>query len=252
MRIYALIGMIVYFFFGLKEKDDIFNRAISPTVKIVSKDKEISGTGVVFKSIKKDDNLYYNIILSCEHIIGKKVSVAEYKYQEKNYCNEEVGHPAAIIGKDETNDLSLILTITKTPLPVAKINTDHEYKLLEQVYTIGCGLSDTPRFAEGKINGLTPSKQKLDAIRTTVPIVPGDSGGGLFNKQNEVIGIANSIRKFPNGGVMHPVEGISTFKPINLVFKNLKKPETEFVFGKEDFPPIFCDYLWILDADFRN
>jgi S1-C subfamily serine protease len=84
--------------------------------------------------------------------------------------------------------------------PLTPVPTLREYSSLEigeTVYSLGSpkGLSNT--FAEGNISGLRRF-DNTNLIQTSAPISPGSSGGGLFDKAGNLVGITTFMIKGGN------------------------------------------------------
>lgn len=243
---------ITYVFASEPLKKDFFDKSLLPTVQIVNKNKQISGSGIILKSFKLTDNKFINYVISCQHIVSPRMSLNTFLYKDYNFFSSQINHGCCLIEEDKTQDLSILAFLSTNRLQVANIGTAYNLKLLDQVYAIGCGLEEYPRFTEGKINGLPWTKNDLNDLRTTVPIVPGDSGCALFNQKNEVVGIANSIRKLNFNGISYPIEGISTFKPIDLIFKSFSSKTYELLEDEDNQPKIFSDFLWLLETEYGS
>jgi len=229
---------------------DFFDKSLLPTVQVVNKNKQISGSGIVLKSYKLEDNKFINYVISCQHIVSPRMIINTFSYKDYNFFYGQDSHGCCLVDEDKTQDLSVVAFLSTSRLKVAALGTAYNLKILEQVYAIGCGLEEYPRFTEGKINGLPLIRNNLNDLRTTVPIVPGDSGCALFNQKNEVVGIANSIRKLNFNGISYPIEGISTFKPIDLIFKSFSAKTYSLLEDEENQPQIFADFLWLLETEY--
>ena len=227
-----------------------FDKSLLPTIQVVNKNKQISGSGIILKSFKLSDNKFINYAISCQHIVSPIMTVNTFMYKDYNFFTGQLNHGCCLIEEDKMQDLSIVAFLSTNRLEVAKIGTAYSLKILEQVYAIGCGLEEYPRFTEGKINGLPLIRNNLNDLRTTVPIVPGDSGCALFNQKNEVVGIANSIRKLNSNGISYPIEGISTFKPIDLIFKSFSSKTYGLLENEDNQPEIFADFMWLLETEY--
>lgn len=129
-------------------------------------------------------------ILTCAHIFEKEKKASVW-IKGKRY-------EADVVAKDEDNDLAL-LKITGNekpgvkPLPIA---VSPEYKMGEDVYTIGFPLSDllgnSPRLNKGLVSSAVGEKDNPDHLQVSVETQPGNSGSPLLNKDGQVIGIMQS------------------------------------------------------------
>jgi len=227
-------------------KDDFVDKCLLPTCTIVNKKSQTTGTGFVIKSKKIDENNYSNVMISCEHVVANRLHVAIHEYSDVYFYSGHNIVPAICVAKSKEHDISILMFNSTKEIKTAKISFAKDLKLKQKVSTFGCGLGDTPRFSEGQITELAPSKNNLQSIRTSVCMVPGDSGGALFNEQNEVIGIANSIKVI---GQNTPVTNISTFKSIQLLEKLYKNQKYDFVFNESKMPSFLFEYLWLNDSE---
>ena len=251
MRLIYSFVLFVSMVFSAKNKEDFFNKALTPTIQITNDAKKVSGTAIVFKSYRIDKDNYINIALSCEHVISNVVTGHTFEYSEKKFCIGKSNHECVCIFKDQQDDISVLIFLTKNKSSTVSLEFNGNLELLELVYAVGCGLSESPRYTEGKINGLNKSATGLENIRTNVPIVPGDSGCGLFTKDNKVVGISNHIKKLEYNGVSYPIEGISVFKPIDLFKKKMDKKLFEEIFNRNPDVQLFSDFLWLLGAEYK-
>jgi S1-C subfamily serine protease len=237
--------------FSTKSKDDFFDNSLSPTIQITNENKKVTGTAVIFKSYPVENGLYINIALSCEHVMSNVVICQSFEYSERKFCINKINHYCASVYKNEQDDISILIFLSKSKFNTAKLEFNTKFDLLQNVYAVGCGLSESPRYTEGKINGLHKTNDFIENIRTNVPIVPGDSGCGLFTKDHKLVGISNHIKKLQLNGFSYPIEGISVFKPLELYKKKMDKNLFDELFQKNPDCQILQDYLWLLGAEYK-
>jgi S1-C subfamily serine protease len=250
MRIFIILSFLSSFFFIKKpNQDEFLKKCISPTVTIINKKAQTTGTGFIVRSKEIAPNLFCNIILSCEHVTANKLFACIHEYEDSYFHKNEKIQSAITIGKNKDYDISVLMFISKIKLNEAKLSFDKNLKLKQKVFTVGCGLGDNPRFSDGYITDLTPSKNNLQNIRTSVCMVPGDSGAALFNENNEVIGIASFIRTMTRDNKQFPVPNISNFKSIQLFEKIFKDGKYDFIFEQSKMPLFLSDYLWLTDSE---
>ena len=103
-------------------------------------------------------------------------------------------------------DLALLKINSATQLPSVKIADSDELKLGDSVITVGNSEYLKQTISGGKIIGLgtnrtetSHGKKRTDLIQTTINLYHGDSGGPLFDKDGQLIGLmtakeSNSIR----------------------------------------------------------
>ena len=115
--------------------------------------------------------------------------------------------PARVVGKDEFTDLA-VLKVARTGLPAAKFaDSLPEVGALAVVVGSPLGLEET--VTAGIISALErqiPPTQEtphglFHLIQTDAPISPGNSGGGVFNGQSQVIGISEAYLPPSSGAV---------------------------------------------------
>jgi S1-C subfamily serine protease len=252
MRIITLILTLASLWFSQSKKpDEFFDKCLYPTVGIVNKIEGKTGTGVIIQSTELPNNIYLNTVFSCEHIHNKKLIIQEYLYDQKEYASGIKEFPAVTTSISETNDISIINFISKRKMKCAEVDFSKNNHLRDEVFSVGCGLGDYPRYTDGKINGLQPSKKDLSDIRTNVCMVPGDSGGPLFNNKYKVFGIANSIRNIKLENNNFPVTNISVFKSVNLFQTSFNNHKNKFIFEySNNYPQIIIDYLYVSDVEY--
>ncbi|MBI4843067.1 MAG: trypsin-like peptidase domain-containing protein [Nitrospirae bacterium] len=97
-----------------------------------------------------------------------------------------------LIYKDEENDL-VILKAKGEKLPVVKTGNFEKTNVGEKVYVISSpeGLENT--ISDGILSGIRDIDEKRKVLQITAPVSAGSSGGPVFNKDGEVIGIATFI-----------------------------------------------------------
>jgi S1-C subfamily serine protease len=110
---------------------------------------------------------------------------------------------AAVLGQDTKRDVAL-LRVRGLDGPPARLGNSNQLELLEDVVAIGFPTLDVfenlaPTVTAGQVSKLFAQLDGLDFIQSTAQLNPGNSGGPLFNRLGEVIGI-NSARIDRTGG----------------------------------------------------
>ena len=99
---------------------------------------------------------------------------------------------------DEIKEKDMALLKIKPPDPNTKFTPlvfarNPSYKMGEEVYTIGFPLSyilgDTPRLNKGLVSSAVGLKDNPDYLQISAEVQPGNSGGPLFNKDGQVVGL---------------------------------------------------------------
>ncbi len=122
-------------------------------------------------------------------------------------------HEAELVGSDATNDIAVI-KIDATNLTVAAIGNSDHLKIGEDAIVIGNPLGTLGgTVTEGIISAtsrtMTIDNVEMNLLQTSAAVNPGNSGGGLFNSNGELVGIVNA--KISD----EDVEGIGFAIPIN-------------------------------------
>lgn len=140
-------------------------------------------------------------------------------------------YTAAIIGSDEENDIAL-LKVDATGLSPATFGDSSTLAVGDYVVAIGNPLGELGgTVTDGIISALarevTIEGQDMTLLQTNAQISPGNSGGGLFNANGELVGIVNAKDSATE------VEGIAFAIPINNVLDIINDLKTYgYVTGK--------------------
>lgn len=128
----------------------------------------------------------YGYVITNHHVVDNKKKVRLIKHD-----GEEL--EAVVFLRDHANDIALLKVndTTKLPpgLPISKISAEQG----STVFTIGYPhpdiLGKSPKLNTGVISGLTGLQDDPRTYQISVPVQSGNSGGPLFNKTGEVIGV---------------------------------------------------------------
>lgn len=122
-------------------------------------------------------------------------------------------HVAQLMAIDARNDLALAVTLDLRPThhPVAETPSWTFFRPGTEVFAMGHPLGSWWTLSSGEITQ-TFTWREEEWVQTTVPIAPGSSGGGLFNANGELIGLAKSVaRDEPNITFFVHVNAINAF-----------------------------------------
>ncbi len=142
-------------------------------------------------------------------------------------------YTAKLIGGDEDQDIAL-LKIDATGLTAATFGDSSSLSVGDYVIAIGNPLGELGgTVTDGIISALarevTIENTNMTLLQTNAQISPGNSGGGLFNANGELIGITNAKDSATE------VEGISFAIPINNVLDIINDLKSYgYVTGKID------------------
>lgn len=138
-----------------------------------------NGSGTVIS----DDGL----VLTAAHVLPDS---ADIQFRSGNAT-----FPAEIVAIDRETDLAL-LKIEPGKLPAAALRLDSSVKLGTPVFTIGFpnikhqGVS--PKLNKGEISSLAGYRDDPATWQISVPVLPGNSGGALFDNEGHILGVVVS------------------------------------------------------------
>lgn len=153
------------------------------------------------------------VIITSDGYIATNNHVVEGADGITVYLQDGTEYEATLIGTDSITDLAII-KIDAENLSAATIGTSGNVTVGDTVYAIGNPLGVlAASVSQGIISGLdrlvTVEDQEMTLMQTDASVNPGNSGGGLFNADGELIGIVNSKASGDN------VEGIGFAIPID-------------------------------------
>ncbi|TCO82413.1 serine protease Do [Plasticicumulans lactativorans] len=123
---------------------------------------------------------------------------------------------AEVVGKDARSDLAL-LKVKADNLPTVRIGDSDRVKVGQWVVAIGSPFGFEASASLGIVSALgrsLPSESYVPFIQTDAAVNPGNSGGPLFNRDGEVIGINSQIYSRSGG-----YQGLAFAIPINVAMK---------------------------------
>ena len=157
-----------------------------------------AGSGVI---ISQD-----GYILTCAHVVDGATSVKVQLQNGETY-------DATIVGSDSTSDIA-VLKIEAAGLTPAVIGDSDALAVGETVVAVGNPLGTLSNtVTDGIISALnrevTVEDNDMTLLQTNASISPGNSGGGLFNANGELIGVVNAKSSYSEA------EGIGFAIPID-------------------------------------
>ena len=158
-----------------------------------------AGSGVI---ISQD-----GYILTCAHVVSGATSV------KVQLNGSDESYDATVVGQDPTSDIA-VLKINATGLTPAVIGDSDALAVGEVAVAVGNPLGTLSNtVTDGIVSALnrqvTVQNNDMTLIQTDASISPGNSGGGLFNGNGELIGIVNAKSSYSEA------EGIGFAIPIN-------------------------------------
>lgn len=218
-------------------------KCLYPTVMVFDTSASVGGTGFIVRSEKYGEK-YRNAIITAQHITeGTGPFYCRYvKYKDWSRVEKITQFPLVVFAENAANDLAVAFFESDEQLPIVKINLDCKTYIGTKVLHCGFGMMDDARIDYGQITQpqtFSPTAYQ-NTIRTNIYSIMGDSGGPLFNKNLEVIGVCRAIRKnaeqvLPNQSYFTDLKELKTWdKSIDYALESvynhkIKMPVLPFV-----------------------
>jgi S1-C subfamily serine protease len=107
-----------------------------------------------------------------------------------------LAYKAFVVAKDQSNDLAILEIVEDTFSLVPPYALEDKYEVGEEVFTIGypaISIQGTDfKMTKGEINSLSGIQNNKSWLQHSAAIQPGNSGGPLFNKEGNIIGVTNA------------------------------------------------------------
>ena len=191
-----------------------------------------AGSGVIISSD--------GYILTCAHVVDG-ASTITVTIGDKDYT-------ATLVGEDTTSDIAVI-KIDADGLTPATVGNSDSLKVGQSVMAVGNPLGELGgTVTGGMISALnrsvtiqgSSSVNTMSLIQMDASVSPGNSGGGLFNMNGELVGIVNAKSSSSDA------EGLGFAIPINDAIKVAQElQENGYVTGR---PYLGITYLAVTDA----
>ena len=191
-----------------------------------------AGSGVIISSD--------GYILTCAHVVDGASNIT-VTINDKDYT-------ATLVGEDTTSDIAVI-KIDADGLTPATVGDSDSLKVGQNVMAVGNPLGELGgTVTGGMISALnrsvtiqgTNSTNTMSLIQMDASVSPGNSGGGLFNMNGELVGIVNAKSSSSDA------EGLGFAIPINDAIKVAQELlENGYVTGR---PYLGITYLAVTDA----
>ena len=201
------------------------------------------GSGVVYKKV--GDSIF---IMTNAHVVGDK------KEQKITYGNGDYSI-GKVIGTDKFSDIAVVKAKVKSGSDVKPIKMGDSSTLVlgEPIIVVGnpLGVDFKGSVSEGIVSGLNRhipvdiDKDEqydvlMDAFQIDAPVNPGNSGGGVINRDGKLIGIASLKIDMDN------VEGIAFAIPVNQAESIAKELEAK---GEVKYPNTGIRIMNVADID---
>ena len=222
-------------------------KTVSPSVVVITTEQVVysqwswygqsqvesgAGSGVIISSD--------GYILTCAHVVSGASNIT-VSIGDKDY-------PATLVGEDTTSDIAVV-KVDATGLTPATVGNSDNLKVGESVMAVGNPLGELGgTVTSGIVSALnrsvtiqgTSSTNTMSLIQMDASVSPGNSGGGLFNMNGELVGIVNAKSSDSDA------EGLGFAIPVNDAVKVAQELlENGYVTGR---PYLGISYFAVTDA----
>jgi hypothetical protein len=212
----------------------LYDELLSPTVRISSEGGIGSGVVISATDSSAKPPVRTDWILTAAHVVGKESTVTVTFYSYTKAKQDILCELCAfVVMSDTTKDLALIKVDSGTHLlrscgRLAPRN--YSPFLFTPIYTVGCSLGLAPRPSEGIITVIAGDHWEVSS-----PILPGNSGGPVFDaKTHAVIGIAVWVKTY-YGQLITTMAGIVPIQTIYEFMDEIRSTKPE-ILNKHQFP----------------
>ena len=191
-----------------------------------------AGSGVIISSD--------GYILTCAHVVSGASNIT-VSIGDKDY-------PATLVGEDTTSDIAVV-KVDATGLTPATVGNSDNLKVGESVMAVGNPLGELGgTVTSGIVSALnrsvsiqgSSSVNTMSLLQMDASVSPGNSGGGLFNMNGELVGIVNAKSSDSDA------EGLGFAIPVNDAVKVAQELlENGYVTGR---PYLGISYYAVTDA----
>lgn len=194
------------------------------SVSIAAKDGDVSGSGTIIRN-NKDEQI---VVVTAAHVVRgiekrwkdmveKKKATGEVEFFVKLAYVEKL-KKVNVLKIDDKKDLALLIGVDKEtkngPFVVVSSNVPN---IGDPIWVIGAPMGDERTVTNGIVSNFDNSTPGRRLYRVSAPIFFGNSGGGLFNSNMELIGVINSIQSLggfifiPGAGFAVSLEDVREF-----------------------------------------
>lgn len=169
---------------GSYVRHDLRNIYLS-SVSVVGKDKNVAGSGTIIYS-KINQQL---IVLTAAHVVrafGKEEIFISTKF-------DNIKRLMKICKVSDEKDIALLCSVNKEVIPRPFVRISNKSPLIgDKVWVIGSPAGSNQVLTNGIVSNFEKISGK-QLYRTNAEIYYGSSGGGMFNTDGELIGIAHLV-----------------------------------------------------------
>ena len=167
---------------------DVFAKVASSVVVVLALDKRGNVTGQGSGVVISD----YEVVTNC-HVLDKAADLMVR--QAADWSGGKVYRMSAfLLVRNDERDLCLLF-VDELPIPpvpqAARLGAAKQLSVGEEVYAVGAPAGLELSLSRGIVSQLRKAFGKLSAplVQTDAALSPGSSGGGLFNRAGELVGI---------------------------------------------------------------
>lgn len=161
------------------QPEDLYEKVAKSVWTVLAADNETISQGSAVAVAK-------NLLLTNCHV------VSGYSYIKIK--NREQLADVVVKYANYDTDKCILETVNRTLVPVLGIREYSDLRVGELVYTVGSPRGLEASFSQGIVSGLRASKN-IKLIQITAPVSSGSSGGGVFDKNGNLIGISTFLLK---------------------------------------------------------
>lgn len=184
----------------------LYNRSLESSVEIFT---DTNGRRAVGSEVYLSESL----IVTNSHVIEKAI-----KNKSKISIVNKQGTFEGTVLKDYPKfDLALLYTDKNKGKPVILADYD-KIKIGQAVISIGSSFGHTGTLGVGYITGLNrflSIEPFMGILTASTGVMPGNSGGGVFNLKGELVGITNAV--------MAGSDNMGFVIPVNIIKEKFKK-----------------------------
>ncbi len=188
------------------------SKIVSPSVAVITTEKMVASRGGWFDQNRVISGAGSGVVMTEDgYIMTNAHVVAGASYITVTL--EDKDYPATLIGEDVESDIAVVKIEANGLVPAVMGDSD-TLAVGEMVVAVGNPLGELGgTVTDGIISALnrsvTVEGNEMSLIQTSASVSPGNSGGGLFNMQGELIGVVNAKSSGDNA------EGLGFAIPVN-------------------------------------
>ena len=160
---------------------------------------EGNGTGVII-SIDKEKKIkdgFEGYCLTAWHVIKENIDDSNIRIL---YRNGRKAKKCKVVVYDKDRDIAVVWVWVPEEIPAAKLATQ-PIRRGDKLEFCGLGGGSDVACCVRHFAGTASSPSSMNRIFADVPLLPGDSGGPVFNADHEVVGIISGGWFWYDGGV---------------------------------------------------